>query len=1291
MIRFPQTGMGYCLLVLFYAIIFMSVMNHFIIAKDSHIYPFPKGIVQNSGQYPSSILGYTHSSSATLWFQDSGMLIDVYSNQKRHVFKISHKRFAKSTATFEKQLHQINVIGSDALSMKETLHSAIEVKDEKGQSLISYHHDGHNLHWMMPQTSDTNLEFMIEGAKSIEIDESKGIITLHSDGLSYTLIAPLLREGKAEFTMKNAINGHELTISPNPQSKTEYALNVPILFTSFIGGSMAEQVTAIALDQIGNLYVLGETETPDFPVSVGAYDSPSPSPRDIFITKFDSTGKNIVYSARIGGSQLEKGTALAVDSLGQVCITGSTTSTNFPTTSNAFQSQKTTLDEDAFIVKLNASGSAMLYGTFLRGMTTDIAHGMTLDANGDIIIAGATGILGKGVNGNPNDNGFPKTKGVFDTTYNGGALDAFVAKISPKNNGNNDLIFASFLGGEDIEIAYKVVMAKNGNIIIAGETASSNSFPVTTGAFQSKHHGNSDGFIAMFSPNADSLLYSTYIGGDGYERITSLMFDEPSQNVFYGGYTNSSGVPDAGNPNPIKFPMTNGAFDTTYNGGNHDGFIGKIDPVAGGALKFSSFIGGMGDDYVTGLGVDVCAAPYITGTTTSPDFPITDDAPDSISVKGEAYISKLNALANVLVFSSFFGNDDDDQSNAIVIDGSGAIYIGGSVNGNQVPGNAQSTNGRDGFVAKVQVGILPLKPNIEKKGELSFCKGDSVILDVTSRNLVSYQWKKNAVIIPGANTPVLVAKESGLYTVDVADASGCTGSESVTVIAFDRPGLKLDTIAVACPNDTIQLNAISSDSLSIIKWSPATGLSCTDCLNPLVFPTMNMVYTLTTIDTNGCSRIDTVKIYVIDSTALTMQNIADTITLCSNTKQTLQFPIMNSSVVDLKIDIVSFTDPLLSSNLQTITVPADSTIFIPVEFAGRNDIGPKVYGVNIADHCGSVKTATCIIDVQNPSFAYTLDSITEVCRTNLIEQTIRIKNVNSLKGLLTISSNDDRVIFLPSTLEMNALETDSITVTFKSDTTGLIPLTIRFMHDCGNVDSFTWNVNVISNPFEVTWNSDTIPKKSGTSFVKSFVITNQSQKQLGQSTTFDIGLVHEYSSLYIDSVRSNDCNVQVKRVGDTTIVTYSNCKNAPRLNSDIHFTSVIGETLNPWVNIASFRSEDPCIDPILNNASDTIELDAYGCELTTLSIGKANAQLISVIVSPDKSRLSIAYEIKERMPIDIHCISTVGQIIEAIHVPQKEAGKHELSIPLKGLSSGVYALHFGAGQYAASSLFMIME
>jgi hypothetical protein len=564
-------------------------------------------------------------------------------------------------------------------------------------------------------------------------------------------------------------------------------------------------------------------------------------------------------------------------------------------------------------------------------------------------------------------------------------------------------------------------------------------------------------------------LYSTLLGGSGYERITGIIFDEPSQSIFYAGYTNSSGISDSVNQNTIKFPITSGSYDTTFNGGNYDAFIGKFEPVPGSSLKFSSFLGGSGDDFVTGLGVDVCAAPYVTGNTNSVDFPITDDAPDSTIKRNEAFISKLNALANVLVFSSYFGNDEDDQSNTIIVDGSGAIFIGGSASGSNIPGSNLSTNAKDGFIAKIQVGILPLKPVIDISGSLSFCKGDSVILDVTSRNLISYQWRKNSTIIQGANMPVLIVKESGLYTVDVSDASGCTGSQSVAVNAFDRPGLKIDSISVICPNDTIQLNAQTTDSLKSIQWSPSIGLSCTDCLNPLAYPKMTMIYTLTTIDTNGCSRIDTVKVLVIDSTALSIKNIVDTISICANTKGIIQFPIRNTSSVDLNVKILSFTDPLLSTPIDTILIPADSTILIPIDFAGRPDLGLRKYGVNIADHCGTVKYGEWMIDIQQPDFMYKVDTISETCKTNVVEQQISIINNNALKGTMSLSSDDARVQFSKSSLYMSPFGIDSLSMSFRSDTIGNFPISIVFEHECGNKDTITWTVNVISNPFDIAW------------------------------------------------------------------------------------------------------------------------------------------------------------------------------------------------------------------------------
>ena len=1285
MVRFPKAGPGSILFFLLQACILLSVMIQDIIAKDINTYPIPKGIVRNQGQYPSSVFGYVRNANAVLWFDTSGILIDVHSGIKRHIFHVKPILSREIHVDFKKVVHHINVIDGKGTPTQETIYSEFEIKDDQSQVLMKHEFSDQHWKWIMPHSSKPSMSFKIEGAEKIDIDNTKGVITLYSGDISYSIDAPLIQKGQSFVRSVININQtSEMTCSYD-EKLFESTLNVPVIFTTFIGGGMAENVNAVTLDQKGNIYALGDTETPDFPVSSGAYDSPNAKPKDLFVSKYDSTGKVIVYSARIGGSQFEKGNAIAVDTLGQVYITGSTTSIDFPTTSNAFQSQKNLADDDVFFAKLNASGTALIYSTFLIGMTTDIAHGIALDANADVYLTGTTGILNK------SPHTFPKTAGSYDTSYNGGALDVFIAKINPGNKGKDDLIFSTVLGGEDNDIGYKIVIAKNGNIIVAGETASKNIFPVTNGAIQSKHHGMSDGFIAMLSPKGDSLLYSTLLGGSGYERITGINFDEPSQSIFYAGYTNSSGISDSVNTNAIKFPVTIGAYDTTFNGGNYDAFIGKFEPIPGSSLKFSSFLGGSGDDFVTGLGVDVCAAPYVTGNTSSIDFPITEDAPDSTIKRNEAFISKLNALANVLVFSSYFGNDEDDQSNTIIVDGSGAIFIGGSASGSNIPGSNQSTNAKDGFIAKIQVGILPLKPVIDISGSLSFCKGDSVKLDVTSRNLISYQWRKNATPIQGANTPVLIVKETGLYTVDVSDASGCTGSQSVAVNAFDRPGLKIDSISVICPNDTIQLNAQTTDSLQSIQWSPSIGLSCTDCLNPLAYPKMTMIYSLTTIDTNGCSRIDTVKVFVIDSTALSIQNIVDTISICANTKGIIQFPIRNTSSVDLNVKILSFTDPLLSTTIDTILIQADSTLLLSIEFAGRPDIGLRKYGVNIADHCGTVKYAEWMIDIQQPDFMYMVDTDSETCKTNVVEQQISIANNNALKGTIILSSDDARVQFSRSSLYMNPFDTDSLLVSFRSDTIGNFPISIVFEHECGNKDTITWTVNVISNPFDIAWKNTTSGITASMRFVKTLSIANQSNRPLNGNTSFDLTIVHEQSALSIDSVVSRDCKVIMQKSGDSILVTYTNCKDTASYNTDIHMQSVIGETLRPWVSVASFTSKDPCIEPIIQNATDTIDLDAYGCELTTLSIGRSNVQLLAVALSSDRSVLNVTYELSENMPINIRCMSTVGQIMNVLHIRDKDAGRHQVSIPMNGLSSGIYALIFESEHYAASSLFMIME
>ncbi|MGA1277683.1 MAG: SBBP repeat-containing protein [Candidatus Kapaibacteriota bacterium] len=1281
MVRLSFSNLGRCLFGILSLCIVSSMTLVQSQAGEKNTYNFPKGIVLNSGQYPSSVYGYAHIGNAIVWLDQDGLLFDVKSDYGGHVIRM---KFQNTNLQLEKGdiIQKRNVITGNSNGEEYIIRDASLI-DEHGTNIstFSFHESG--MKWTM---HDSDSQFSIEGVDSISFDDANDFIQFHIGNFRYEMRAPMCESKTGELLKTRIVQtDNGILRFVEHEKKGEALQGIPIVFSTFIGGSSAESINAVTLDQKGNIYVLGETDSPDYPISSGAYSSPNAVPKDLFVAKFDSTGSNILYSARIGGDFVELGTSIAVDNLGQACIVGSTTSKNFPSTPNAFQSQKLFPNEDVFAIKLNSSGNALVYGTFMIGMTTDIAHSITVDEKGDMYLAGATSILSR------NPHTFPKTPNAYDTSFNGGSTDVFVAKINPAGKGDQDLQFCTLIGGNEVDIAYKIVLAKNGDVIVAGETSSDSLFPTMNGAVQSTFRGVSDGFIAILSPNGDSLKYSTLMGGSGYERITGLVFDEQSQSIFFAGYTNSSGLPSAGNQNPIMFPVTKGSYDTVYNGGIYDGFVGKLNPFIPNGLRYASFIGGSGDDYILGLGIDVCAAPYVTGSTNSLDFPITDDASDTTIKKSEGFITKLNALANVLVFSSFLGNDDDDQLNGIQVDQSGAIFLGGSVQGSQIPGSNRSTNGRDGFLAKIQVGILPLKPTINNIGSLSFCKGDSVILDASSRNFVSYQWRKNSVIIPGANAPKLTVSMSGVYSVDVADASGCTGTEFVTVTAFDRPGLTIAQVPVICPGDTAQISATTTDSLEVIAWSPPIGLSCLDCLNPKVAPPMSMTYTLKTIDTNGCVRFDTVKVDVIDSTALIAKSIQDTIYLCPDASLIINVPITNTSNVELMVYIAAFSNPALQSIQDSVRISADTSILIPIKFNGVKTTGPQIYEITFSDKCGSLKTAQCIINVQTPKFAYGIDSATAICRTEIAKQTIRIDNLNGLNGTISISSSDSNFTSNPNSFMLKPFGQDSINVEYVGNMAGLMPVKIFVNHECGYIDTLTWNIRVISNPYDISWKSDTTKHELDKSIVKTLEVSNLSGQSLTSLRSFDISWVHEYSALKLDSIQSNECEIIYSKDGDTIKLQMIDCADSATLYANAYFTPLVGETLKPWMKILRFSSKNACIDPVMNTPNDTIMLDSYGCELTTLKVKRANSQLKYVRMNQDQSLLSIVYANSEKISARFICINAVGQIAASISTMANEPGEHELSIPVQSLPNGIYTLIYESGNHVESSLFMKME
>ena len=436
---------------------------------------------------------------------------------------------------------------------------------------------------------------------------------------------------------------------------------------------------------------------------------------------------HLAYSTYLGGVSEDWGSSIAVDAAGSPYVTGYTISSDFPTTAGAFD---TTFNGsgDAFVTKLDASGTALVYSTYLGGSGEDHGNAITLDATGSAYLTGST-----------SSADFPTTPGAFDTTFNGdgdalvmkldasgaelgysnylgasgddrgsgiavdgvgsayvtgvtgcpppppdrprtcsdfpttpgafdttlnGYLDAFVTKFDASGAA---LVYSSYLGGSRNDSGAGIAVDGVGNAYLTGRTGSGN-FPTTAGAFSTTINGDSDAFVTKLNASGDALVYSSYLGGRGFggESGYGIALDAAGS-AYVTGYTISS-----------DFPTTAGAFDTTFNG-FLDAFVTKFD-ASGAALVYSSYLGGNDStgDFGYGIAVDGAGSAYVTGYTGSSDFPTTADAFDTtLDGPDDAFVTKLDASGAGLVYSSYLGGSDGDYGYGIALDAAGSAYVTG--------------------------------------------------------------------------------------------------------------------------------------------------------------------------------------------------------------------------------------------------------------------------------------------------------------------------------------------------------------------------------------------------------------------------------------------------------------------------------------------------------------------------------------------------------------------------------------------------------------------------------------
>ncbi len=434
------------------------------------------------------------------------------------------------------------------------------------------------------------------------------------------------------FKIKEYNRNYELIIDP-----------LVLVYSTYLGGSDNDECFGIAVDTEGAAYVTGYTGMPEWPIRA---DFPTLNPiqginrgrSDVFIAKVNSSGSALVYSTYLGGSGADEGHAIAVDSEGAAYVTGQTGVPelnewlelfDFPTLNPIQGTMEGLLD--VFITKVNSSGSALIYSTYLGGSYSDWGYSIAVDAEGAAYVTGRTG-----------STDFPTQNPIQGT--NAGLDDAFIAKV---NSSGSALIYSTYLGGSYQDGGGSIAVDSDGAAYVTGFTGSTD-FP-TQNPIQGSHAGGSeDGFTAKVNSSGSALIYSTYLGGSGYDSSRGIAVDSEGA-VYVIGDTYSTDFPTQ---NPIQ----------EINAGLDDVFITKVNS-SGSALIYSTYLGGSREDFGNSIAVDSEGAAYVAGQTCSTDFPTQNPIQGTNAGCQDVFIAKLYFTCSLTITTGSGGTTDPSPAN----------------------------------------------------------------------------------------------------------------------------------------------------------------------------------------------------------------------------------------------------------------------------------------------------------------------------------------------------------------------------------------------------------------------------------------------------------------------------------------------------------------------------------------------------------------------------------------------------------------------------------------------------
>lgn len=647
---------------------------------------------ENLGQWNDHIRFLAQTSFGYVALCEDCVFYYVIQEDKGHVIKIIFQdaEWASPIGIKDAGIHKNFFYGNDPTKWATQARSYEEVlyKDVWPDIDILYYLKNGNLKYDIiigEHSIPDFVSFGIEGHREINVQRN-GLEILISEGtlIRDTDLVAFYQDGSTVPIQFKKIHDNTYSFDVKKEDGRILIIDPYVFSTStFLGGTGWEDARDVAIDGSNNIIILGETNSNDFPNTTGAYQNYYGGVTDIVVSKLNENTSDLMFSTYIGnwGSDIPKG--LEVDDNGDIYITGTTWSSFFPTTNGAFQeSDPSGSYPDVIVLKLSAQGNDLLYSTYVGGTGSDGAYDIKVRLGEAYVV------------GNTLSYDFPSVGPPVGDPH--GTVLFFIM-----NKNGSKLVHSAFWGGWSNEFGYSIDLDKNGEVVVGGVTFSSD-FPTTPGAYQRTVNDTGNGFILKYRPSSNSIIFSTYIGGDAADNVYALCLDE-SSNIYLTGTTSQ---PSQG---ASAYPTTKDAFDRTING-SKDAFITKMDPN-GTFLIYSTFIGGDGDEGVGRMDVDDDGNLFLTGSIDSDvNFTVTSDCFDgTYNGEGDAFVLILNQFGSSLIYSSFLGGNASDSGSAcLVLNSTDFIILGFSASSNfpVTNGSYQTENkgGNDIFLTRFRFG-----------------------------------------------------------------------------------------------------------------------------------------------------------------------------------------------------------------------------------------------------------------------------------------------------------------------------------------------------------------------------------------------------------------------------------------------------------------------------------------------------------------------------------------------------------------------------------------------------------